>query len=120
MVGWFPVVDTAAIGDQPVTSMATTRGYVLAASACTLAVFNSTTAKHRSLTPVERVDLRSEGCSTGGHAAVVVSGSFVQGVRPSDVTFLVAATPQRAIVFDSKLEYSTESSFNITSLRLPV
>lgn len=116
------VVDTAVVGDQAVGSVATTRGYVLAASSCTVAVFNSTTAKHRSLSPVERVDLRTEGCSAteaGGHAAAV-SGSFVQKGRPSDVTFLVRVAPQQAIVFDSKLEYTTESSFNITSLRLPV
>lgn len=105
--------------------MATTRGYMLAATACDVLVFNSTTAKHRSLSFVERISLHEEDCGVSDGSSnslhrTSISSSFGPSVRPNDVALLAVTGPNTAVVFDSKLTQSTESNFSITSFRLPV
>lgn len=116
------VVDTVTVNKGiSIEALATTKGYVIARAACELVVFNATTAKHRSLPFVERIDLQSEGCTNMIDQRAIISSSFVPPIRPADVTFLAITAPHTAVVFDSKLSYVVESSsFNITSLRLPV
>lgn len=98
---------------------------MLAATACDVLVFNSTTAKHRSLSLVERINLHEEGCNIDGNSnerfhQPSITSSFGPAVRSTEVAFLTVAAPNTVVVYDSRLSQPVESSFSITSLRLPV